>query len=81
MTIAVLLRTVFYNVLSKRPPPRAAKIKPVLFIKLEKEKRQPFNRRPKFFVCKKDTVGNGFFIYASNEPNEYACIYTWRLPR
>ena len=31
-----------------------------------KEKRQFFNRRPKFIVYKKDTVGNGFFIANSN---------------
>lgn len=66
LTIKDLLRIALYNTLSKRPPPRAAKIKPVLFIKLGKEKRQPFNRRPKFFVCKKDTVGNGFLFIANS---------------
>lgn len=60
-------RIVFYNALSKRLPPRAAQIKPVLFIELGKEKRQPFNRRPKFIVFKKDTVGNGFFVYCQQQ--------------
>jgi len=64
--LILLLKIVLYNALSKRLPPRAAKIKPVSSIELGKEKRQFFNRRPKFIVYKKDTVGNVFFIANSN---------------
>ena len=74
LTITDLLRTVFYNALSKRLPPRAAKIKPVSLIELGKEKRQFFNRRPKFIVCKKDTVGNGFF-YLREKRAKGICLH------
>lgn len=62
MTITDLLRIVFYNALSKRLPPRAAKIKPVLFIELGKEKRQLFNRRPNLSYSKKMLSATVFFL-------------------
>lgn len=54
------------HALSKRLPPRAAKIKPVLFIELGK-KTTAFQPSSKFIVFKKDTVGNGFFVYCQQQ--------------
>lgn len=73
MTITDLLRIVFYNDLSKRLPPKAAKIKPVLFIELEKEKRQPFNRRPNLLYSKKILSETVFlFTRATSQTNMLA---------
>ena len=62
----------FYNALSKRLPPRAAKIKPVLFIELGKEKRQLFNRRSNLSYSKKILSATVFlFIANSNRVELY----------
>ena len=72
LTITDLLKIVFYNALSKRLPPRAAKIKPVLFIELGKEKRQLFNRRPNLSYSKKILSATVFlFIANSNRVELY----------
>jgi len=64
---------VFYNALSKRLPPRAAKIKPVLFIELGKEKRQLFNRRPNLSYSKKMLSATVFlFTRATSQTNMLA---------
>jgi len=66
LTITDLLKIVLYNALSKRLPPRAAKIKPVSLIELGKEKRQFFNRRPNLSYTKK-ILSATVFLYCQQQ--------------